>query len=308
MPLFEPVSDALIAGVRTAGDFLTDAGVTAVVDNWETSFKGLLTDNAPQAMDFINWIFSSKHHYVEELDLPFLNWFRVILVLMAYVVVIKVGQVIMSQFQPFKLYTFSIIHNTAMVLISAYMCIETVYQAVSLKYGLFGNYALDSSAEHGMAKIVWVFYMSKFPEMLDTVIMVLKKNNRQVSFLHMYHHFSIALVWCIVTFSYPAGEAYFSIILNSFVHVVMYSYYLARVFKIEVPWKFYITKFQMLQFMANMVQGIYDVYILKMDPVRGPTWLLQLLAIYMVSLLVLFGNYLRVNAGKAKKAKKAKSA
>jgi len=38
-----------------------------------------------------------------------------------------------------------------------------------------------------MAKIIWVFYVSKIVEFIDTVIMVLKKNNRQVSFLHVYH-------------------------------------------------------------------------------------------------------------------------
>lgn len=47
----------------------------------------------------------------------------------------------------------------------------------------------------------------------------------QVSFLHVYHHASISLIWWMITYSAPGGDAYFSAALNSFVHVLMYCYY-----------------------------------------------------------------------------------
>lgn len=152
-----------------------------------------------------------------------------------------------------------------------------------------------------MARIVWIFYVSKVPEMIDTVIMALKKNNRQISFLHQYHHVSIFIIWWIVTFNYPAGEAYFSIVQNSFVHVVMYGYYAGATLGYKPWWKRYITYMQMTQFALNMVQAAYDIWWVRVKVV----WLMQLLFWYMITLLVLFGNYLRQESARAAAEKKA---
>lgn len=39
-----------------------------------------------------------------------------------------------------------------------------------------------------MARAVWLYYMAKIIELLDTVFFVLRKKHQQVSFLHVYHH------------------------------------------------------------------------------------------------------------------------
>lgn len=100
------------------------------------------------------------------------------------------------------------------------------------------------------------FYFSKLPEFIDTIIMLLKRNYRQVSFLHVYHHSSIFLIWWLVTFLAPTGEAWYSAMLNSFIHVIMYGYY----FTAAIGWrgvefvKRYITMMQMTQFVTMMIQ------------------------------------------------------
>jgi hypothetical protein len=38
------------------------------------------------------------------------------------------------------------------------------------------------------------------------IIMVLKRNTRQITFLHVYHHSSIALIWWIIAYHAPGGE------------------------------------------------------------------------------------------------------
>jgi len=60
--------------------------------------------------------------------------------------------------------------------------------------------------------------------------MALKQNYHQISFLHLYHHTSIFAIWWIIVFFAPGGEGYFSAMLNSFIHVLMYSYYLWTTF------------------------------------------------------------------------------
>ena len=96
-------------------------------------------------------------------------------------------------FQPRLLAT---LHNVNLTLLSLYMLVEILRQAYVHHYSLFGN-GVDHSAEgYGMARILYVFYLSKILEFVDTVIMCLKRNFHQITFLHMYHHASIFAIWC----------------------------------------------------------------------------------------------------------------
>ena len=41
---------------------------------------------------------------------------------------------------------------------------------------------------------MWVYWLSKLYELLDTVFMILRHKRRQISFLHVFHHSSITIV------------------------------------------------------------------------------------------------------------------
>ena len=83
----------------------------------------------------------------------------------------------------------------------------------------------------------------------------------QVSFLHVYHHVSIAWAWWFAMKSWPGGDAYFGALLNSWIHVMMYSYYTLSLLKIRCPWKRYLTQSQLLQFCTVIVYTIFSTYI-----------------------------------------------
>jgi len=189
----------------------------------------------------------------------------------------------------FELKTFSLLHNGFLVCLSLYMGIETARQAYINGFSLFGNGIDDSEKGAPLAHAMWIFFISKPLEFIDTFIMVLKKNDRQISFLHMYHHVSIFIVWWCVLYYGPGGDGYFSACQNSFIHVIMYSYYFFTSLGIQVPWKSYVTVAQMTQFLLNIVQAVYSM----LFPSKYPTFLAYVLFFYMVTLLVLFGNYFR---------------
>ena len=47
---------------------------------------------------------------------------------------------------------------------------------------------------------MWVHYMSKFLDYFDTVFIILRgKEKQQLSFLHVYHHASIGMIWGTLT-------------------------------------------------------------------------------------------------------------
>lgn len=56
-----------------------------------------------------------------------------------------------------------------------------------------------------MARAVWLYYMAKVIELLDTVFFVLRKKNSQVSFLHLYHH-TLMPMCAFVGVKYFAGK------------------------------------------------------------------------------------------------------
>ena len=64
---------------------------------------------------------------------------------------------------------------------------------------------------------------------------------------------------------YCGGDSYFGALCNSFIHVLMYSYYLMAALKISCPWKKILTKLQMIQFLTCIGHAIY-LYVHKTVP------------------------------------------
>jgi len=255
------------------------------VDNLEQSFRGLFP---PQWNKEVDVALSHQHPLAK--GFPLMNPFHVLLITIAYIISVPLGRAIMKNREPFSLKGFSLLHNGFLVMLSAYMCIETLRQAVFLNYTFpFGNGLSTDPKAQGLANVLWIFYFSKIPEFVDTWIMVLKKNDRQISFLHVYHHSTIFGIWWAVIYYAPGGESYFSAAQNSFIHVLMYTYYFMATLKISVPYKPYITQMQMLQFFLNFVQASFIVFLSQ----HFPRWLGWVLFWYMISLLVLFYNFYR---------------
>ncbi|XP_071439678.1 very long chain fatty acid elongase 7-like [Hetaerina americana] len=106
----------------------------------------------------------------------------------------------------------------------------------------------------GMAA-TWFYFMLKLIDLLDTIIFVLRKKSRQLSFLHIYHHVGILIIAWLAVKYYPGGGSLPVGFLNSTVHAVMYLYYtLAALGPRMTPylwWKKYLTTMQIQYRHAN---------------------------------------------------------
>ena len=104
-----------------------------------------------------------------------------------------------------------------------------------------------------------IYWISKFIELMDTVYMVLRHKQRQISFLHIWHHSTITLLadWAYTRSCWPAIVPI--VALNSAVHVVMYGYYfLTALYPLhDFTWKKRITQMQIGQFLIAIVHGLY---------------------------------------------------
>ncbi|CAA9997706.1 unnamed protein product [Nesidiocoris tenuis] len=87
---------------------------------------------------------------------------------------------------------------------------------------------------------------------------ILRKKNEHVSTLHVIHHGCMPMsVWFGAKFA-PGGHSTFFALLNAFVHIIMYYYYmvsaLGPAYRNWIWWKKYLTTFQMVGSHTNIIQ------------------------------------------------------
>ena len=77
---------------------------------------------------------------------------------------------------------------------------------------------------------LWVllFILSKIPELIDTVFIVLRK--RDLIFLHWYHHVTV-LLYCWHAYSSMAASGLWFVSMNYSVHSIMYFYFMMQALK-----------------------------------------------------------------------------
>lgn len=158
-----------------------------------------------------------------------------------YLGMIYFGQKLMASRDPSpRLRKYIYTYNIYQVCLNAWCVYVFVKEAIKTSfYDGVGPFNVGVNQTSEMTNfLIWVHYNNKFVEFFDTFFMVMNKKSEQLSFLHIYHH--VLLVWswfAVCRFGGAGGVAWFSAMLNSFIHVLMYSYYLLAAMKIECPWK-----------------------------------------------------------------------
>jgi len=96
----------------------------------------------------------------------------------------------------------------------------------------------------------YMYYLSKYYELLDTILQILKGRAPPHFFLHVYHHATVLLMaWAWI--EYTVSLQFIALLFNTGVHVVMYYYYLCSSLGWYVWWKRYVTMFQIIQFCTS---------------------------------------------------------
>ncbi|XP_037276450.2 very long chain fatty acid elongase AAEL008004 [Rhipicephalus microplus] len=189
----------------------------------------------------------------------------------AYVYAVKVaGPRFMQGRKPYEnLKPAIVLYNGAMVVLSLYFTV-----AFLSKTYLGGGYSLlcqgiDFEARDekttSMLSHVWWFVVLRIADFLDTVFFVLRKKDSHISVLHVVHHALVVLNgWFGLAYG-ADGHIAFSLILNSSVHVVMYSYYflslLGPAVRKHLWWKRYLTQLQMIQFVVLIAHGLVPLFL-----------------------------------------------
>nr|CAD7395004.1 unnamed protein product [Timema cristinae] len=147
-----------------------------------------------------------------------------------------------------------------------------------------------------MANVCWHYYMSKIIDLLDTVFFVLRKKNNQITPLHLVHHTGMPAVAFSCVRYYPGGHVTLTGLLNTFVHSIMYFYYLIAglgpSFKKYLWWKQYLTLLQMVIRLQFLIISIHSSFVLIFDCDfdKRPMFYLMVNSLFM---FMMFGSFYR---------------
>ena len=95
------------------------------------------------------------------------------------------------------------------------------------------------------------------------------------------------LLLCLPVLTGYTGDVYFTIVANSFIHLLMYYYYLVSTVSKAPSWGKYLTQLQMVQFVLMNLQAGY----ILINHCAFPRKVTLVYLVYIISLLVLFMQF-----------------
>ncbi|XP_030227979.1 elongation of very long chain fatty acids protein 4 [Gadus morhua] len=217
----------------------------------------------------------------------------IVVIILVYLCVAWTGPRLMKHREPVDLKGVLLLYNFAMVCLSGYMFQKFVVLSRLSNYSLLCqpvDYS-NSPLAMKMANVCWWFFFSKVIELSDTVFFILRKKNNQLTFLHIFHHTTM-IVNCWAGVKYvPGGQSFFIGLLNSFVHMIMYSYYglagLGPHMQKFLWWKRYLTTLQLVQFVVVTTHTTYNLF----TECNFPDFMNVVVFGYCSTLIVLFSNF-----------------
>ncbi|XP_076278021.1 very long chain fatty acid elongase 7 [Lasioglossum baleicum] len=203
----------------------------------------------------------------------------------------ELGPNLMAKREPFNLHRIMQIYNVIQIVLCSYLLYKALTLAWLDDYNIICepvNYSL-APKQREIASMVWLYFIVKLIDLLDTVFFVLRKKENQISFLHVYHHAGMAIGTWAATKFLAGGHLTFLGTINSFVHVVMYTHYLATSFRIRTNWwKKYITQLQLFQFFLILMHYVVLVWA---EDCGFPKWTSAVLIPQNLFMMVLFGDF-----------------
>jgi elongation of very long chain fatty acids protein 4 len=215
-------------------------------------------------------------------------WFGPIGATVIYLSGVYFGMRFMKDRKEFQIKPYIFTYNLYQCILNLWTVLAMIHEVYTNPHfiSIWGATPQIGSGGFRIAFLVWVHYINKYVELLDTLWMILRKKNNQVSFLHVYHHCLLIWAWFLVCKIETGGDVYFGACVNSFIHVIMYGYYTMALLNIPCPWKKWITNCQMMQFCACLAHSCHAYAVGNVGHILP---LAQ--GFVMVNMLVLFGHF-----------------
>lgn len=155
--------------------------------------------------------------------------------------------------KPLVISRFLFLHNMTLCLASLFLGTWLTYTLASAFIkGLTPHELVCSKTIYDNGHMHMIYYLNmifKVWEFVDTFLLALRKKN--VAFLHAYHHGATLILTWNQMMEHSAPQ-WVPIVINLWVHVIMYYYYAMAALRIRIWWKKYLTSFQIAQFVIDV--------------------------------------------------------
>ncbi|XP_054158442.1 elongation of very long chain fatty acids protein 1-like [Oppia nitens] len=191
--------------------------------------------------------------------------------------VLRLGPWLMANRPGLQLRTPMLIYNILMVAFNGYFFAKFItlshYGQAFLDFQFPSRFDTSSRAQD-LAWTGYLYWLTKFVDLLDTVFFVLRKRDRQITGLHLYHHTIVPILGWMTMRLMPMVPAFQMFgIFNSLVHTIMYAYYALAAFGPAIQpylwWKRYITQIQITQFVIFIA---YSLILSRLQTGYPSTW------------------------------------
>ncbi|KAL5787465.1 hypothetical protein ACOSP7_004414 [Xanthoceras sorbifolium] len=152
-------------------------------------------------------------------------------------------------------------HNFILIVISLIMAVGSILSMISHAPDFHYLICFPTNTPPKGPLFFWVymFYLSKIYEYADTLLIILSKSIKRLSFLHVYHHATVVIM-CYVGLHTAQSSFPVVLVTNCLVHVFMYFYYFLCSVGLRPKWKRLVTDCQILQFVASFVLMVLIFY------------------------------------------------
>ncbi|KDO35322.1 hypothetical protein SPRG_00171 [Saprolegnia parasitica CBS 223.65] len=188
----------------------------------------------------------------------------------------------------------SIVHNIILAVYSGWTFINTapIFYATFANHGFMGA-VCDAGNTVWPQMSWWIthFYISKYYEFVDSWIVYLKGD--KPIFLQTFHHAGIVIMMYGMVITENAFSGMVTTTFNSFIHTIMYSYYLAAVLGYRSPYAKYLTMAQLTQFLVGISISIPSYFRAGCFSTDEKFYSLASMHLYTVALVFLFYRFFR---------------
>ena len=228
------------------------------------------------------------------------NWTATLYIAVLYVILVLAGRHWMKGKPAYSLRSALLGWNIGLAVLSTLGAISLLPSLIDTvrKDGMNSVCWTPLSTNPQLCLWVFLYAISKLPELLDTAFIVLRK--APLLFLHVYHHVTILI--CAWYFYQRGGTALFhwTSAVNYSLHSIMYSYYAARIYGIQVPRQLarLITILQLTQFVILFFSGIIAGYMTFTGVECNPVDVIIFQTLLAISFGMLFLNFYFNHYGK----------
>lgn len=190
---------------------------------------------------------------------------------------LKLNEILLNQSILNKI---SLIHNAILFLFSFWIFISLIIILYDKGIVFQSNYYFQSKK---FDTIIYIFYISKYYELFDILLLYLK--GKRNLFFQKYHHIGAIIGWHLC-YIYKVDGIWLPTFLNSFIHTIMYFYYIGHLLNIKyiTHLKKYITILQLCQLIPQPL----CLYLYNSEPYYN---ILIFFTIYCNGLVLLFISF-----------------